>query len=153
MNRTSLFLGFLLIAAGALLLADNFGYLDYDWYRLWHYWPLLLIAGGVLFWLGWLGNRKEHGLLLPGTILIVYGALFWYNVTTGWWHMEHLWPFFMIGPGLGFFAMYLFGDCLDGWNTSIKHIFMVQDRKHAKRVSLAGHGKDFIFGVAGEDDV
>ena len=109
MNTKSLIWGFLLVAVGALLLADNFGYLYFDWYQIWQYWPLLLIGGGVLFWLGWLNNRKEHGLLMPGTILIVYGVLFWYNMNTNWWYMEDLWPFFMIVPGLGFLAMYLFG--------------------------------------------
>jgi hypothetical protein len=48
---------------------------------------------------------------MPGTILLIYGLLFWYNIQYGWWHMgaSNLWAFFLIGPGLGFLMMYLLG--------------------------------------------
>ena len=37
--------GIVLIAIGLLLLAHNFGLLQFDWLRQW--WPLLLVALGV----------------------------------------------------------------------------------------------------------
>lgn len=109
MNSKSLITGFFLVGLGLFLLANNFGYFFIDWYDFEYYWPLGLVAGGIFFWALWLADRKDYGLLMPGTILLVYGLLFWYNVQTNWWYMEELWPFFIIGPGLGFLAMYLFG--------------------------------------------
>lgn len=109
MERKSFITGIILIGLGVLFLADNFDWISFRWANLW---PFLLIIGGILFWLAWFGNRREYGLLMPGTILIVYGLLFWYCTAYGWWHMgeDNLWAFFMIGPGLGFVFMYLLGN-------------------------------------------
>jgi hypothetical protein len=114
MNTKSLLIGIILIALGALILADNLNLITIYWedaWDFWYLWPWLLIIGGVLFWLGWFKNRDEIGLLMPGTILLIYGLLFWYNIQYGWWHMgaHNLWAFFLIGPGLGFLMMYLLG--------------------------------------------
>ena len=48
---------------------------------------------------------------MPGTILLVYGLLFWYCMEFGWWHMgeDRLWALFIMAPGLGFLAMYALG--------------------------------------------
>jgi hypothetical protein len=114
MNSRSFIVGIILIAVGALLIADNLGWIWIRWedfWEFWYLWPWLMIIGGALFWIGWFKNRQEIGLLMPGTILLVYGLLFWYNVQYGWWHMgaSNLWAFFLIGPGLGFLIMYLLG--------------------------------------------
>ena len=106
-NETrSLIWGILLIIFGFLFLGHNLGWFYFDWEYIW---PLLLIIGGLLFWIGWLAKRQEYGLLMPGTILLVYGLMFEYSAMYGWYYMDDLWPGFLIGPGLGFFFMYLLG--------------------------------------------
>jgi hypothetical protein len=106
-NETrSLIWGILLIIFGFLFLGHNLGWFYFDWEYIW---PLLLIIGGLLFWIGWLAKRQEYGLLMPGTILLVYGLMFQYSAMYGWYYMDDLWPGFLLGPGLGFFFMYLLG--------------------------------------------
>lgn len=47
------------------------------------------------------------GIWLPVTILIFYmGYFLWLN-QVGWYHAETTWPNFLIGPGLGFFVLFL----------------------------------------------
>ncbi len=124
MEKKSLVPGIILIAIGLLFLADNLNFIWIDWediwYDFWSLWPLAILVGGVLFWLGWFKNRDDYGLLMPGTIMIVYGLLFWYCMEFGWWHMgdDHLWSFFIIGPGLGFLAMYALGKQEKGFLVS-----------------------------------
>jgi hypothetical protein len=107
MKTSDIIVGIFLIILGILFLADNFGYVEFD---IGEIWPLLLVIGGAGFWVGFFQNRKNHGLLMPGTILIIFGLIFWYSANNGWYQMEYLWPGFMIGPGLGFFMMYFFGE-------------------------------------------
>lgn len=103
----SLIWGIILIVIGFLFLGHNLDWFYLEWGNLW---PLFLIAGGVLFWSGWMMNRHEYGLLMPGTVLLTYGLMFFYCTTNGWEWMEQLWPVFLLGPGLGFFFMYLLGN-------------------------------------------
>ena len=76
--------------------------------------PLILkvfvILAGVGFWIGYVQDKKNHGLLMPGTILIIYGVMFYYCSMEGWYYMTYLWPVFIIGPGIGFFMMFIFGQ-------------------------------------------
>ncbi|RMI25820.1 MAG: hypothetical protein D6681_01265 [Calditrichaeota bacterium] len=113
MDRKSFFLGIFFIFLGLVFLADNFGLVDISWDSVWEQievlWPLAVIGFGLLFWASWWKNRTDYSQLMPGTIFVVYGLLFLYCSLEGWWHMGRLWPVFLIGPGLGFFAMFLLG--------------------------------------------
>ena len=106
-ETSSLVWGIILIVIGFLFLGNNLGWFSFGFEDLW---PSLIILGGVFFWFGWLTNRKEFGLLMPGSILIVYGAMFQYSALNGWYYMDVLWPGFLLGPGLGFLFMYLLGN-------------------------------------------
>lgn len=105
-NTKSLIWGVLLIGIGFLFLGHNLYWFDLRWEQMW---PLLMIGGGLMFWIGWVVKRQETGLIMPGTILLIYGLLFQYCAAEGWFWMEYLWPVFLLGPGLGFFLMYLLG--------------------------------------------
>ena len=103
-SRRSFFPGVILIVLGLIFLLPNFTSWRFD-----ELWPLLILAVGATFLVGYLENRTNYGLLMPATILIVIGCLFLYTETSGWHHMAELWPVFMLAPGIGFFMMYLFG--------------------------------------------
>ncbi len=107
MKTSDIIIGLALIVLGALFLSDNFGYLDLDFRQIW---PLIIVLAGIGFWIGYFQNRKNYGLLMPGTILLIYGLMFWYCAEEGWYNMQYLWPGFMIGPGIGFFMLYIFGE-------------------------------------------
>ena len=106
MKISDFIIGLGLIILGAVFLFENFGYIEFDFRAMW---PVLLIFGGAAFWIGYFRNKEDVGLVMPGTILIIFGAMFWFCAIEGWWNMEYLWPGFMIGPGLGFIFMYLLG--------------------------------------------
>jgi len=107
MKISDFIIGLALVVLGLIFLFENFGIIEFDFSRMW---PLIVISAGSGFWIGFFRSRKDSGLILPGTILLVYGFLFLFCALYGWWYMENLWPGFLFGPGLGFVLMYLFGE-------------------------------------------
>ena len=75
-RRPSLFGPLLLIGLGVLLLFDQFGYLDLNfWTLLGRFWPVLLILAGVDLLLG---RRSAISAILGVVIpLLLIGGLFW----------------------------------------------------------------------------
>jgi predicted membrane protein len=63
------FLGLILTVVGFVLLADNLGWIDYEWRRVIISWPMLLIAGGLLNLL----NKGNKGF---GIVLMAVGTFF-----------------------------------------------------------------------------
>ena len=106
MKTSDFIIGLILIVLGSLFLFENTGFIDIDFQFVW---PVFIILGGGGFWIGFLRDKKNYGLIMPGTILIVYGLMFWYCALAGWDWMEYIWPGYLIGPGLGFFLLYGFG--------------------------------------------
>ncbi|HEX9934084.1 MAG TPA: DUF5668 domain-containing protein [bacterium] len=104
-NKNQMVWGVFFILLGGILLAGNFTTLHLD-----ELWPVFLIAGGAAFCMGYFLNRNNYGLLMPGTVLLVIGILFLYCSIEGWYHMEDLWPVFILAPALGFVAMYFGGE-------------------------------------------
>lgn len=72
-------------------------------------WPVFPLAVGLAFWVGYFNDRKNFGLLMPGSILVVVSLLFFYCNFLGWWRMETLWPVFILAPAVGFLAIYFGG--------------------------------------------
>ncbi len=96
--------GILLIVLGVLFLIANIADV-----HLGSFWPVFVFGLGVSFIVMFLRDRKNYGVLMPGTILTVVGLLLLACTLYGWDQMERLWPFFVMAPGLGFIMMYLFG--------------------------------------------
>ena len=46
---------------------------------------------------------------MPGTILLTVGIVFNISARYDWALMENLWPFFILAPAFGFYAMFFFG--------------------------------------------
>ncbi|TFH00910.1 MAG: hypothetical protein E4H13_06240 [Calditrichales bacterium] len=107
MKTSDMVVGVGLIILGILFMSENFGYLSFDFENVW---PVFVLLGGIGFWIGFFQDRKNVGLLMPANILIIYGGMFLYCSLTGWEVMGTLWPLFLIGPGIGFFMMYLMGE-------------------------------------------
>jgi hypothetical protein len=105
-DRRAVWTGGLLIVIGALLLAANLNLLEIEWKNLW---PLFFFVGAAVNLSIFLTDRRNFGVLMPATILTIYGALFQYCALTSWHDMSELWPTFILGPGVGLLMMYLFG--------------------------------------------
>jgi len=107
MKTSDMVIGIGLIILGILFLFENFGYIAFDFKDVW---PVFVILAGVGFFIGYLQDKTNYGLLMPGTILIIYGVMFFYCSVEGWYYMTYLWPVFIIGPGIGFFMMFVLGQ-------------------------------------------
>ena len=105
-RKPSIVPGLILIIIGLVAVLSNFGTVDLDWEVMWTYMVLLL---GLVFWVGFIFDRSKDGLIMPGTILLTYGMIFNLSARYDWEWMGGLWPFFILGPAFGFFAMYIFG--------------------------------------------
>ncbi|HCV43852.1 MAG TPA: hypothetical protein DGH68_10250 [Bacteroidetes bacterium] len=103
MNK-SVITGAALITIGGIFLLPNFTELT-----LRELWPVLMLGPGILFFVSYFYDRTSYGLLMPGTILTLYGLLFLYCSIFGWYWMRDLWPIYLLGPGIGFFLMYYLG--------------------------------------------
>ena len=96
--------GVLLIVLGLFFLAVNF--LDVEFAAVW---PVTLLVPALAFFLLAARDRRQRGLLMPATVLLVLAVLFFACQAFGWEILARLWPLFMIAPGLGFFLLYLAG--------------------------------------------
>jgi hypothetical protein len=103
-KRGNLIWGIFLILIGLVLLIGNLSQVGME-----ILWPVFPLTVGLSFWIGYVHDRKNHGLLMPGSILVVVSLLFFYCNLFGWWHMETLWPIFIMAPAVGFIAMYFGG--------------------------------------------
>ena len=107
MKVSDLIIGLALVILGLIFLFDNFGFIEFDFGKMW---PVIVIFAGAGFWVGFLRSRKDYGLIMPGTILLICGFVFWFCALYGWWYMQNLWPVFLMAPGIGFLLMYLLGE-------------------------------------------
>jgi hypothetical protein len=104
MRQRNLIWGCVLILVGLVFFIGNLNEVGIE-----SLWPVFPLTAGIGLIIGYLLNRQNYGLLMPGTILTIIGLLFFYCEFFGWWRMETLWPFFVIAPGLGFTALYFGG--------------------------------------------
>jgi predicted membrane protein len=84
-----LFFGFVVMAIGLLLTLDNLGIVDSR--DIWHYWPVLLIVGGLLR----TAESRRERRRPDGVGMVVLGVLFLLH-NLGLLHFRQLWPIFLL---------------------------------------------------------
>jgi hypothetical protein len=96
--------GAILIGVGVLFLLGNI----IPYFAIGRLWPLFMLIPAAILGAVWIRDREQYaGAVLPITILLFFtGYFLWLNFTT-WAYVEITWPNFLIGPGLGFVALYL----------------------------------------------
>lgn len=104
-------MGVTLILWGLLLLLVNIKVIPLS---MWDQWPTLFIFGGLCMHFAVLDSRSSWGLLIPGMILLVYGALFYVCANVSWRLMETYWPVLIIGIALGLLSGWIGGRRLYG---------------------------------------
>lgn len=102
-SKANLFTGIALVILGIVFALIQYSSLRWD-----SFWPLILVAGGLLFFAHFLTDRSNYRSLMPGAILLIIGILFFYLTLTSWLKMEYLWPTFILAPGIGFLLIYIF---------------------------------------------
>ena len=118
-NRTSLFIGLLLLALGGVfLLASTTQGIGGPFGRLvgWNgLWPLFILVAGAGFWLPillWWDRRAQvAGLVIPATIVTANGLLLLYqNLTGNWSSWAYAWALEPMAVGLSLVFLYLLTD-------------------------------------------
>lgn len=115
MNRTGKVLGSIFIILGLLFLLKNLNIIEPFWSYfnigsiIARFWPIIfLLLPGLLFHLGYFsGKRRDPGVLVPGGILLVLGAVFQINMLFGGWNI--IWPLYIFSVAFGLFELYVFG--------------------------------------------
>jgi uncharacterized protein (DUF486 family) len=140
--------GVVLIIIGALFLVFNLT--ELRWHEMW---PVVFLGLAVYFVVLFLIDRNDYGVLMPASIFLFMGSIFLYSSLQGWYHMGTLWPFFLIGPGVGFFLMYLFGKkekglLIPGYILSglgVLFLLIVAEWAYLWPVALIALGLVFLF--------
>lgn len=96
--------GLALIIIGAIFILGNFGVFHPDW-EVAFTWMIMIM--GVLFWIGFLMDKSRDFLIIPGTILVIYGVVFFLIAKYTWATIENMGPFFILAPALGLYFTYL----------------------------------------------
>lgn len=104
-NRMSL--GVIIILLGIFILLGKLGVFTFVWSV---FWPIFILAPGVLFHLFYFSRTMPAGVLIPGGILVTYALMFFYCTTFGWHSMSYLWPGFIFGVAVGLYEYYFFSD-------------------------------------------
>lgn len=132
--------GLILIALGIIIILHSTGVFRIDWDVIWTY---VIIFLGVIFWLAFLFDRSDVGVLMPGSVLLTVGLVLNYAARNGWYTMNFLWPFFILAPAFGFYAMFLLGGrdrgllVPAGILTVIGVIFLLQSMDYSVRFAWA----------------
>jgi hypothetical protein len=98
--------GLALVAIGLIFVLGNFGVFNPDWGVIFT-WMIMIM--GVLFWLGYYIDRSRDFLIMPGTILVIYGIVFFLIAKTTWATIGNMGPLFILAPALGLYFTYLIG--------------------------------------------
>mgnify|MGYP006278720701 CR=1 FL=1 len=96
-NSRHLGLGIILILVGVIFLLRNL-----DIVRIYNWWPIILLLIGVAFFVGWMRDRQQSGMLLPAGIFLVLGVQFLF--------LHASWPIYLLAPAAGFWLMYFLGE-------------------------------------------
>lgn len=114
-KRNSFVPAIALIAIGGWFLLTNLGY---NLPGLEQLWPLFIIFGGLAsLWSYVSGRNPDPSQIFSGITALGIGAFFllftmnlWIPVLgrVGWGDMAHLWPVFLLLPGVGFLGQFIF---------------------------------------------
>ncbi len=100
MRSWTKWLGVTFVVLGIVFLLEDLNIVLFNW-------SLYVILTGIAFLLAFWLNKENLLFILPATVLIVYGLLFFYCQISGWQHIALLWPVLLVAPGLGFLLMYV----------------------------------------------
>ncbi|WJH33059.1 hypothetical protein N6H14_23085 [Paenibacillus sp. CC-CFT747] len=105
MARNNYSAGLLLIGIAVVLLLGKLGVFSFIGSL---FWPLLVLAAGLLLHYLYFNRVLPSGVLVPGGMLITYSVLFLFCNLFGWGTMAYLWPAFLLGIAVGLYELHLF---------------------------------------------
>lgn len=112
MKKNRLVIGFVLIMLGLLMLLKPIFQINI--FDMEHFWPIFVLAPGLIFEMSFFVGRSNSGLLVPGGILTTIGVLFYFETFTNWNFSEYTWPVYILAVAIGLFQLYYFGGKAKG---------------------------------------
>lgn len=101
--------GVIIVAVGIIFLLREMGVNI----NLGDFWPLVMIVPGLAFWTLFFSKRGQRGIegvLIPGTILVLYGGFFLFETMVDWKYANETAFFYTLAVGLAFFAAHYLGS-------------------------------------------
>lgn len=102
-ERNSLFWATFLLICGLFTFFKNYGLIEGLWSI--SFWSVLLFAFGVSFFAIYISRPQDWGVLVPGSILTVFGGVAVLDdLNVRWFTLRHLfeyWPLLLIFIGIG----------------------------------------------------
>ncbi|MDF2658480.1 MAG: hypothetical protein K0Q94_1271 [Paenibacillus sp.] len=102
-NRYSV--GLIIVAVGIVLLLGKLGVFGFFWEV---FWPIFILAPGLLFHALYFSRVLPSGVLIPGGILTTISIIFFLCTIISWELIAYLWPAFILAPAVGLYEFYLF---------------------------------------------
>jgi hypothetical protein len=102
-NRYSI--GLIIVAVGVILLLGKLGVFGFFWDV---FWPVFVLAPGLLFHVLYFNRVLPSGVLIPGGILVTNSIIFFLCTIFSWNLMAYLWPGFIFAVAVGLYEYYLF---------------------------------------------
>ncbi len=99
MHNWKKWVGIIFIFFGLIFLLENLNVFLLNW-------SLYILLTAMALWLAFWLNKELVIFVLPATILLIYGLLFFYCQISGWQRLSLLWPVLLIAPGLGFIILH-----------------------------------------------
>jgi len=107
MRANRLSLGIIIIVLGLIILLGKLGVFSFVWGI---FWPIFVLAPGLLLHLFYFSRTLPAAALVPGGILVTYSLMFFYCGIFGWKSMTYLWPGFIFGVAVGLYEYFLFSQ-------------------------------------------
>jgi len=107
MRSNRLSLGVIIILLGIFILLGKLGVITFVWNV---FWPILILAAGLLLHMFYFSRTLPAAALIPGGLLVTYSLMFLYCTIFGWGAMSYLWPGFIFGVAVGLYEYYMFSD-------------------------------------------
>lgn len=105
-KKGSLVPGILFIVVGLWLFARRFHFLSpYSF----HIYPILLLLFALFLFIE-TGRRRHSGPLFWGVVILIIGGFYSlrnYEIIPHF-YLDEYWPIFLVAPGMGFFALFVF---------------------------------------------
>lgn len=123
MNKRNSFWGIILIFIGtSAILRQVF---NIRIFSMETFWPVFVLAPGLIFEFSYFTSRRNPGLLVPGGVLTVIGSLFFFETLTSWKFAGYTWPVYVLAPAFGLFQLYIFSERKKGNHGLLIPVFIL----------------------------
>ncbi|RKN86928.1 hypothetical protein [Paenibacillus ginsengarvi] len=105
MSKNRYSVGLIIVIVGIILLLGKLGVFGFVWGL---FWPVFVLAPGLLLHFLYFNRVLPSAVLIPGGILVTCSILFFLCTIFGWSLMAYIWPGFIFAIAVGLYEFYTF---------------------------------------------